>query len=350
MRLPGSIQTARNGLAIAALSALSAVYPANGQTSLTGAGATFPAPIYQKWFGEYQSIGNVQINYQANGSGGGIKAVTDGTADFGASDMPMSDEQIKAFKAKNGGHNILLFPTVLGAVVPVYNVSGVTAELNFPHTVLADIFLGKVTNWSDPALAKANPGVKLPNEKIVVVHRSDGSGTTFCFTDFLAKTNPAWVAKVGKPNTSIDWPTGLGAKGNDGVTGLIKQQSGSIGYVELIYAVKNKLTYGKVQNPGGEFVKAELSSVTAAAASVKNMPADFRVSITDAQGKGAYPISTFTWLLIPAEISDAAKEKAITGFLHWAITKGQSEVESLDYAKLPSSVVSKEEKQIAMIK
>jgi phosphate transport system substrate-binding protein len=348
MKLSG-FQKTTTGLAIAALSVLAAASPLNAQTSLTGAGATFPAPIYQRWFADYQSIGNVQINYQPNGSGGGIKAVTDGTADFGASDMPMTDEQIKAFKDKNGGHGILLFPTVLGAVVPVFNVPGVSAELNFPRTVLADIFLGKVTTWNDPALAKANPGVTLPSAKIVVVHRSDGSGTSFCFTDFLSKVSPEWNTKVGR-NTSVDWPVGLGAKSNDGVAGLIKQQSGSLGYVELIYAVKNKLTYGKVQNKAGQYVKGQLSTVTAAAASVKTMPADFRVSITDAEGKDAYPISTFTWLLIPQTISDSAKKTAITGFLKWAITKGQDEVESLDYAKLPTTVVSKEQAQIGLIK
>ena len=334
---------------VAALSALTAILPISAQTSLTGAGATFPAPIYQKWFADYQSVGNVQINYQANGSGGGIKAVTDGTADFGASDMPMTDAQIKTFKEKNGGHGILLFPTVLGAVVPVYSVPGVSNELNFPRTVLADMFLGKITTWNDPALVKANPGVTLPSAKIVIVHRSDGSGTTFCFTDFLAKVSPEWSTKVGK-NTSLDWPVGLGAKGNDGVAGLIKQQTGSLGYVELIYAVKNKLTYGKVQNKAGQYVKAELSSVTAAAASVKEMPSDFRVSITDADGKAAYPISTFTWLLIPAQVSDAAKKTALTGFLQWAISKGQDQVESLDYAKLPKQVAEQEKAQIAMIK
>jgi phosphate transport system substrate-binding protein len=334
-------------LAIAALSVAASVLPLSAQTSLTGAGATFPAPIYQKWFADYQSIGNTQINYQANGSGGGIKAVTDGTADFGASDMPMTDEQLSTFKSKNG-HGVLLFPTVLGAVVPVYNVTGVTGELNFPGPVLADIFLGKITTWNDPAIVKANPGVKLPAEKIVVVHRSDGSGTSFCFTDFLSKVSPEWT-KVGK-NTSVEWPAGLGAKGNDGVAGLIKQQSGSLGYVELIYAVKNKLPYGKVGNKAGQYVKAELSSVTAAAASVKAMPADFRVSITNADGKDAYPIATFTWLLVPDRISDGSKKAALTGFLKWAITKGQDEVEALDYAKLPKQVADQEAGQIAMIK
>jgi phosphate transport system substrate-binding protein len=345
MKMPGFSKTTA-GLAIAALSVLT---PLHAQTSLTGAGATFPAPIYQKWFADYQSIGNTQINYQPNGSGGGIKAVTDGTADFGASDMPMTDEQINTFKSKNGGHTILLFPTVLGAVVPVFNVPGLTKELNFPRTVLADIFLGKITMWNDPALTKANPGVTLPSAKIVVVHRSDGSGTSFCFTDFLSKVSAEWNSKVGK-NTSVEWPVGLGAKGNDGVAGLIKQESGSLGYVELIYAVKNRLTYGKVQNKAGQYVKGDLGSVTAAAASVKTMPADFRVSITDADGKTAYPISTFTWLLVPQTISDAAKRNALVGFLKWAITKGQDEVESLDYAKLPSQVVSKEQVQIGLIK
>jgi phosphate transport system substrate-binding protein len=228
-------------------------------------------------------------------------------------------------------------------------VTGVTGELNFTREALAGIFLGKITMWDDPALVKANPGVKLPSEKIVVAHRSDGSGTSFCFTDFLSKVSPEWNTKVGK-NTSVEWPTGLGAKGNDGVAGLIKGQKGSIGYVELIYAVKNKIPYGKVQNKAGVFVKAELESVSAAAASSKEMPADFRVSITDAPGKAAYPISTFTWLLVPASISDPAKEKALVGFLKWAITTGQDSVESLDYAKLPKQVAAKELKQIAMIK
>ena len=331
-------------LALALLPAM----PLCAQTSLTGAGATFPAPIYQKWFSEYQSVGNAQINYQANGSGGGIKGVTEGTVDFGASDMPMTDEQLKAYKEKNKS-DILLFPTVLGAAVPTYNVPGVTGELNFTSQLLAGIFLGTIKTWNDPQIAKANPGVKLPDDKIVVVHRSDGSGTTFCWTDYLSKVSPEWSSKVGK-NTSVNWPIGLGAKGNDGVAGVIKQQKGSIGYVELIYSVKNHLSYGKVQNKSGEFVKADLKSVTAAAAAAKEMPADFRVSITNESGTGVYPISTYTWLLVPAKIADANKRNALTGFLKWAITTGQGSVESLDYAKLPQSVVSKEERQIAEIK
>lgn len=327
---------------------LAAGFPLAAQTSLTGAGATFPAPIYQKWFNDYQSVGNVQINYQPNGSGGGIKAVTEGTVDFGASDMPLNDDQLKAFKDKHG-FNVLLFPTVIGAAVPTYNVPGVTKELNFTPEALAGIFLGHITAWNDPAIAKSNPGVKLPNDKIIVVHRSEGSGTTFCWSDYLSKVSSEWKTKVGK-NTSVDWPTGIGGKGNDGVAGLIKQQSGALGYVELIYAVKNHLPYGKVKNQAGDFVKADLQSVNAAAASVTQMPADFRVSITDPPGAGAYPISTFTWLLVPEKISDAAKRKALVGFLHWAITTGQGEVESLDYAKLPQAVASKEEQQIAEIK
>lgn len=318
------------------------------QTSLTGAGATFPAPIYQKWFNDYQSIGNAQINYQANGSGGGIKAVTEGTVDFGASDMPLTDDQLKAFKDKHG-FDVLLFPTVLGAAVPTYNLPGITQELNFTPEALAGIFLGKITTWNHPAIKQANPGVNLPGDKIVVVHRSDGSGTTFCWTDYLSKVSPEWKSKVGK-NTSVDWPTGIGGKGSDGVTAQVKQQKGAFGYVELIYAVRNHLPYGKVKNQSGEFVKADLASINAAAASVKSIPADLRISITDPPGRGAYPIATFTWLLVPEKISDANKEKALVGFLKWATTTGQNSVEALDYAKLPQAIVSKEEQQISLIK
>ena len=327
--------------------ALLAALPLAAQVSLTGAGATFPAPIYEKWFADYQSIGHVQINYQPNGSGGGIKAVTEGTTDFGASDMPLNDDQLKAYRQAHG-FDVLLFPTVLGAAVPTYNVPGVSQQLNFSQDTLATIFLGKITMWNDPAIKKDNPGVNLPAEKIVVVHRSEGSGTTFCWTDYLSKISPEWRSKVGK-NTSVDWPTGLGAKGNDGVAGLIQQQKGALGYVELIYAVKNKLPYGKVRNEAGEFVKADLASVTAAAASLKSMPADFRVSITDAPRKGAYPISTFTWLLIPSKIADPAKKNALVGLLKWALTTGQNSVETLDYARLPKQVVAQEENVIGKI-
>lgn len=326
----------------------STVFVASAQVSLTGAGATFPAPIYQKWFSQYASVGNVQINYQPNGSGGGIKAVLEGTTDFGASDMPLSDDQLKAFQDKHG-FRVLLFPTVLGADVPTYNLPEVKEELNFTPEALAGIFLGKITTWNDPAIKQSNPGVNLPADKIVVVHRSDGSGTTFCWTDYLSKVSPEWNSKIGK-NTSVNWPTGIGGKGNDGVSGLVKQQKGALGYVELIYAVRTHLPYGKVKNQSGEFVKADLASINAAAASVKSIPADFRVSITDPLGKGAYPISTFTWLLVPEKIPDSNKQKALVGFLKWAITTGQNSVEALDYAKLPQEVVSKEEQQIGMIK
>jgi phosphate transport system substrate-binding protein len=330
-------------IALAAAVAL----PLAAQTQLTGAGATFPAPIYQKWFSEYASKGEVQINYQPIGSGGGIKGVNEGTVDFGASDMPLDAKALQAFKDKHG-YDLLMFPTVLGAAVPSYNVSGVSEQLKFTPEALAGIYLGKITMWNAPEIKSANPGVNLPDEKIVVVHRSEGSGTTFCWTDYLSKISPEWSSKVGK-NASVDWPVGIGQKGNDGVAGMLKQQKGAIGYVELIYAVSNHLPYGMVKNKAGQFVKADLASVNAAAASVKELPANFAVSITDAPGKGAYPISTYTWLLVPSKIDDAKKRDAIKGFLKWAITTGQNDVESLQYARLPKSVVSAEEKQISKI-
>lgn len=330
--------------------ALSAALPLCAQTSLTGAGATFPAPIYQKWFSEYQSVdSNVQINYQAIGSGGGIRNVTEGVVDFGASDGPMTDQQIAAYKQKNG-HGILELPTVLGAAVPTYNVPGVSQPLNFTPEALAGIYLGEIKNWNDAKIAGANPGVKLPNTAIVVIHRAEASGTTYVWTDYLSKVSPEWKSKIGR-NTSVSWPVGLGGKGNDAVAALVKQQTGAIGYVELVYAVKNQLSYGKVKNKAGKFIKADLASVTAAAAGVANsMPSDFRVSITDAPGATAYPISSFTWLLIPEQIQDTAKRKALVGFVKWAITKGQNDVEALDYAKLPPQVVAKEQKAISLIK
>lgn len=328
---------------------VAAAITAEAQVSLTGAGATFPAPVYQKWFADYASAGNVQINYQPNGSGGGIKAVTEAVTDFGASDMPLNSEQLAAYKSK-WGYNILLFPTVLGADVPAYNLPSVKQPLKFTQQALAGIFLGKITKWNDPEIANANPGVSLPNRNILVAHRSDGSGTTFVWTDYLSKVSPEWASKVGKPNVTVQWPVGVGGKGNDGVAGIVKQQEGAIGYVELIYAVKNHLAYGEVRNKAGKFVLADLASVTAAAAAASNMPSDFRVSITDASGPNAYPISTFTWLLIPSKWSDNSKKNAMTNFLKWALTAGQNEVESLDYAKLPQAVVAKEMKQIAEIR
>jgi len=316
--------------------ALAIAVPALGQTTLNGAGATFPNPMYSKWFSEYHKIhSDVEINYQAIGSGGGIRQVLAGTVDFGASDGPMSDDQLSQAKIK-----ILHIPTVLGAVVPAYNVPGVKEEVKFTSDVLADIFLGKIASWNDPRIAKANPEIKFPNQDIVVAHRSDGSGTTYIFTDYLSKVSPDWQSQVGK-GTSVRWPKGLGGKGNEGVTGMIRQIPGSIGYIELIYAIQNNVPYGVVQNAGGAFVKASLDSVTAAAASVKSMPADFRVSITNPPGKEAYPISSFTWLLIPVKSKDAAKGKIIVDFLNWMLDDGQKMTAALSYAPLPSSVVSK---------
>ncbi|MGZ4858524.1 MAG: phosphate ABC transporter substrate-binding protein PstS, partial [Candidatus Angelobacter sp.] len=286
----------------------------------------------------------IQINYQSIGSGGGIKQLQTGTVDFGASDGPMTDEQLAQTPGK-----VFHIPTVLGADVPMYNIPGVTGELKFTPDVLADLFLGKIKKWNDPRLAKANPGVKFPDTDIVVVHRSDGSGTTYIFTDFLSKVSSEWKDKVGK-GTSVNWPVGLGGKGNEGVAGTVKQTEGSIGYVELIYAVQNNMPYGSVQNPAGNFVKASLDSVTAAAASVKDMPDDFRVSITNAPGKDAYPISSFTWLLVPAEWSDAGKEKAFVDFLNWMIDKGQTMTSALSYAPLPKVVAQKVKARIKEVK
>jgi phosphate transport system substrate-binding protein len=312
---------------------------------INGAGATFPYPIYSKWFDEFHKTNSAQINYQSVGSGAGIKQVTEGTVDFGATDGPMNDDQIKAYRAKNGT-GILHFPTVLGAVVPTYNIPGVNSALNFTPEALAGIFLGRISKWNDPAIVNANKGVNLPANDIVVIHRSDGSGTTYIWTDYLAKVSGDWKDKVNK-GTSVNWPVGLGGKGNEGVTGLIKQTPNSIGYVELIYAAQNKVPYGTVKNSAGTFVKADLASVTeAASGAVKTMPEDFRVSITNAPGKNAYPISSFTWLLIPEKFKDGGKRDALKGFMKWAITDGQGFAENLSYAKLPKEVIDKELKAI----
>jgi phosphate transport system substrate-binding protein len=319
-----------------ALLCVALALPALGQTTLNGAGATFPYPMYSKWFSEYHKAHpDIQFNYQSIGSGGGIRQVLAQTVDFGASDGPMTDEQLSQAKVK-----ILHIPTVLGAVVPAYNVPGVTGELKFTPEALAGIFLGKITSWNDPAIAKPNPGVNLPSQPIVVIHRSDGSGTTFIFTDYLSKVSSDWANGPSK-NTSVKWPVGLGGKGNEGVAGMIRQIQGSIGYVELIYAVQNNINYGTVRNSSGAFVKASLDSVTAAAASMKNMPADFRVSITNAPGKDAYPISSFTWLLIPQKSKDAAKGKMIADFLNWMLDNGEKMTAELTYAPLPQSVEDK---------
>jgi phosphate transport system substrate-binding protein len=312
---------------------------------INAAGSTFGYPIYSKWFDEYHKLHpNVQINYASIGSGGGIAQLTSHTVDWGASDGPMTDQQLAA-----AGFKILHFPTVLGGVMPFYNIPGVDAELKFTPKALADIYLGKVTKWNDPEITGPNPGVNLPATDIVVIHRSDGSGTTYIWTDFLSKVSLEWKEKVGT-STSVNWPVGLGGKGSEGVTGLVKQTPGAIGYVELIYALSNHIPYGDVQNPSGVFVKATLASVSAAAAgAAKNMPADFRVSITNAPGKTSYPISSFTWFLIPSRINDPAKLQATKDFLHWMLMKGQLFAAGLAYAPLPQPVVLQETKAIERI-
>ena len=307
---------------------------------LTAAGATFPYPIYSKWFSEYSAAHpGVEINYQSIGSGGGIRQVTAGLVDFGASDGPMTDEQLAASKVK-----LIHLPTVLGAVVPVFNVPGVS-DLRFSSDVLADVYLGKIANWNDGRIAKDNPGVHLPDQKIIVVHRSDGSGTTYIFTDYLSKVSREWADGPGK-GTSPSWPVGVGGKGNEGVAGLVRQLPGAIGYVELIYALQNKISFGAMKNPAGNWVKASIGGVTEAAASMKQMPADFRVSITNAPGANSYPISSFTWLLVPLKSSDPAKAKVLKDMLSWIVKSGESEVSSLSYAPLPQAVVDKELKVI----
>jgi phosphate transport system substrate-binding protein len=319
---------------------------AQGTVQINGAGATFPGPIYSKWFSEYNKLhGNVQINYQPIGSGGGIRQVTAQTVFFGATDGPMTQDQQLAAPSK-----VLHFPTVLGAVVPIYNVEGVSGDLKFSGPLLADIFLGKITKWNDPAIAKLNAGVNLPNTDITVVHRSDGSGTTYIFADYLGKTSAEWKQKVGIA-TSLNWPVGVGGKGSEGVTGLVKQSPGSISYVELVYALQNKLPYGSVQNAAGEFVKASVEAVTAAASvAAKSMPKDFRVSITNAPGQGVYPISSFTWILLYENPKDKAQAKIFVDFMKWALTDGQKFATELGYAPLPDEVVKLELASLAQIK
>jgi phosphate transport system substrate-binding protein len=303
---------------------------------LTGAGATFPYPIYSKWFSEYSSSHpGVEINYQSIGSGGGIRQVTSGLVDFGASDMPMTDEMLSTSKIK-----LLHIPTVLGAVVPVYNVPGVT-DLRFSGSVLADIYLGRISNWNDPSIAKDNPSAHLPDQKIIVVHRSDGSGTSFIFTDYLSKVSSEWSGGPGK-GTSPSWPAGVGGKGNEGVAGLVRQMPGAIGYVELIYALQNHITFAAMKNPAGNWVKASISGVTEAAASVKSMPADYRVSITNAPGANSYPVSSFTYLLVPTSGSNDANRKILKDLLSWIVKSGEGEVEALSYAPLPQALAEKE--------
>jgi phosphate transport system substrate-binding protein len=320
-------------LGAATLVAAAVALPAQ---DLNGAGATFPNPIYSKWFDAYHKAANVAINYQSVGSGGGIRQYTDGTVDFGASDGPMTDGQIAAAKGA-----VIHIPTVMGAVVLTWNVPSLgSTQLKFDGATVADIYLGKITKWNDPRIAALNPGVKLPNEDLIVVHRSDGSGTTYIFTDYLSKISPEWQQKVGKA-TSVSWPTGLGGKGNEGVTQQVKQVEGAIGYVELIYAVSNKMTYDQLKNAAGKFINPSLESVTAAAASAtfeKNT--DFRVSITNAPGAAAYPISSFTWLLVRPDMPDARKARSMRDFLAWMVSPpAQAMARDLLYAPLPDKVV-----------
>jgi phosphate transport system substrate-binding protein len=334
----------KNVLAVAAAVLLAATVQAQ-TIEIDGAGATFPYPIYSKWFSDYNQMHpNVQINYQSIGSGGGIRQLTNQTVFFGASDGPMTDEQLKA-----APDAVLHFPTVLGGVVPVYNIPGVSADLRFTGETLAEIILGKITKWNDPALMRENPGVKLPAMDITVCHRADGSGTTYIFVDYLSKVSPEFKQKVGV-GTSVQWPVGVGGKGNEGVAGLVKQTPGAIGYVELIYALQNKIPYGSVRNQAGEYVRASLESVTAAAAGASaSMPPDFRVSITNAPGKGVYPISSFTWLLLYQHPKDTVRAKTLNDFVKWALTDGQKRCAPLGYAPLPASVVSMEQSALKKI-
>jgi len=320
---------------------------ASAQTlKINGAGATFPNPIYTKWFDQYHNMHpNVEINYQSIGSGGGIRQLSAGTVFFGASDGPMTNEQITA-----AGFRIMHFPTVLGGVVPVYNVPEISAELKFTGPVLADIFLGKITKWNDAAIRATNPGVNLPNADITVVHRSDGSGTSYIWCDYLSKVSPEYRKTVGVA-TSVNWPAGVGAKGNEGVAGLVKQTPGSIGYVELIYALQNKISYGAVRNLAGEWVRASTETVSnAASAAAKNMPKDFRVSITNAPGHNVYPISSFTWLLLQESPKDVARSRTMADFIRWALTDGQQYAPQLGYAPLPKEVVALEMEALKRVK
>ena len=331
----------------AAACALALAVGASAQTlQINGAGATFPYPLYSKWFAEYNKLHpTIQINYQSVGSGAGIQQLNKQTVFFGATDGPMTNDQLLAAPGR-----VLHFPTVLGAVVPVYNLSAVTTELKFTGPVLADIFLGTITKWNDPAIAKLNGGVSLPATDITVAHRAEGSGTTYIWVDYLAKVSPEWKSRVGVA-ASVNWPTGVGGRGNEGVAGLVRQTPGAIGYVELIYAIQNKISYGPVQNSDGEFVKASVAAVTAAAAeAAAKMPPDFRVSITNASGKGVYPISSFTWLLLYENAKDKTQAKTMVDFMKWALTEGQKYCADLGYAPLPDAVIKLETAALAKIK
>jgi phosphate transport system substrate-binding protein len=335
----------RFALALAAAAALGGPLHA-APLQINGAGATFPSPIYSKWFSEYNKLHpDVQINYQSIGSGGGIRQIQAQTVFFGATDGPMTQDQLLASPGK-----IVHLPTVLGAVVPVYNVPNVRAELKFTGAILADIFLGKVSKWNDAAIAKLNEGVSLPATDITVVHRADGSGTTYIWVDYLAKVSPEWKKRVGM-NTSVNWPTGVGGRGNEGVARLLSQTPGAIGYLESVYALQNRIPYGYVQNRAGDFVKASVGSVTAAAdVAARHMPADFRVSITNAPGTGVYPIASFTWLLLYERPANATQSRAMIDFVEWAITDGQKYCAELGYAPLPESVVAVEKATLARLR
>jgi phosphate transport system substrate-binding protein len=327
------------------LALLAASVPAFSQILIHGAGATFPYPIYVKWFDEFHRLRpEAAINYQPIGSGGGLRQLEAGTVDFGATDCPISDDRLAGFRMP-----VLHFPSVVGGVTPVYNVPGVSEELNFTSEMLAGIFLGTVRRWNDAALRQANPGVKLPAAEIVVVHRADASGTTFVFTDFLSKTNAEWRSRVGN-GMAVNWRRGLGARGNGGVAALVEQTPNSIGYVELAYALQNRMTAGRVRNRAGRFVKAGPETIAAAAASLENMPDDFRVSIVNAPGENAYPVASFTWLVAPARIEDAAKRRVIADFLVWMLTSGQKMAEPLGYAPLPAPVAKKALAAIARLR
>lgn len=316
-----------------------------GQVLINVAGSTFGYPIYSKWFSEYrESHPNVELNYASIGSGGGIQQLRSGTVDIGASDMALNDQLLATFKDK-----IIQFATVMGGAVPIYNIPGVTASLNFTPQALAGIYLGKVTQWNDPAITRPNHGVKLPDKKIIPVHRSEGSGTTFMWTDFLSKVSPEWKQKVGS-NVTVNWPVGLGGKGSEGVAGLVQQTPYSIGYDELIYALQNNILYGSVENREGKFIKATLAGVTAsAAADASLIQQDIRTSITNAPGPDSYPVSSFTYFLVPSRISNPAKAKVIKDFLHWMLADGQKDAEPLGYSPLPQAVVTLETGMIDQI-
>jgi phosphate transport system substrate-binding protein len=333
-------------LKVIAAGVLALVTAGASAQNITGAGSTFIYPILSKWTSEYTQLHpNVKINYQSIGSGGGIRQVSEGTVDFGASDVTMTDQQLASAKVK-----VMALPAILGAVVPVYNVPGVNKELNFSGDVIADIYLGKISHWNDPRIAKDNPGVNLPNNQILPVYRSDGSGTSFIFTDYLAKVSPAWNSGPGR-GAAVNWPTGIGQKGNEGIAGMVRQSPNSFGYVELIYAVQNKMSYGLVKNVSGKYVKGSTDSVTAAAAgAAKSMPADYRISITNAPGAEAYPISSFSWLLVPIHSADPAKGKALVDFIGWVLDHGEAEAAALTYAPLPKQVQDMVRKSIATIK